>query len=82
MKVFALGGIRGQDQWLKLADEINLQIARLDEMNHSTGKQANVEIHRESGLLIVLGNPSELEAAESLVAAWRANYPVPPPARP
>ena len=73
MKAFALGGIQFL-QWDKLADEIRRQTETLGFVNHSTGKPANVEIHRDSSLLIVVGNAEVLEAAESLVAAWRDNY--------
>jgi len=75
LKAFALGGIN-RNRWEELAQEIEQQIKILYAMNHRGANPGSihVEIHRDSALLIVLGAPSDLEVAESLVAAWRENH--------
>ncbi len=80
LKAFALNGIPA-NQWEKLAQEIEVQNKDLNNINRRFwNPNSFARINRDSGLLIVRGVPSDLAVAESLVAAWHANYaaPVPP----
>ena len=92
LKAFPLNDIP-EDQWDKLAQEMQDEIKVMDQMNRrgANPKSVKVEVHRDSRLLIVLGTTSDLDAAESLVKAWRSNYaarpgplnsPPPPQTRP
>jgi hypothetical protein len=83
IKAFALRGIP-EVEWDKLAAELAQQFKLFHELNHEEANppRTDVAIHRDSGLLIVLGPESYVEAAESLVAAWRANHPDPRPQAP
>ncbi|MGA2557628.1 MAG: hypothetical protein ABSG04_15275 [Verrucomicrobiota bacterium] len=82
LKAFALNGIPVAE-WDKLAQEINDQIGMIHGMNHKDAVRYKVDVHRDSKLLVVFGTASDLDAVESLVAAWRTNYgPGMPPARP
>jgi hypothetical protein len=82
MKAFPLKGIPETD-WDRLErvaeDELrNLAAAQGSSAgpgNREGGRKmgATLNIHHDTGLLVVLGPPSFLEAVDSFVTAWHAN---------
>jgi hypothetical protein len=74
IKAFALRGIP-EGEWGKLGQELSEQFDLFSKLNHEGEKQpkTDIAIHPDTGLLIVVGPESYVEAAESLVAAWHAN---------
>jgi len=82
VKAFALRGVPVTD-WEKLESEINSQFERefmrqVDLAEHSSSPMpagmGHVILHKDTSLLVVDGPAWSVEAAESFVAAWKANH--------
>jgi hypothetical protein len=75
MKAFALKGIP-ESEWDGLAVFANQELGHLADVTWSPQVKGatQVTLHRDPGLLIVFGPESALQAAESLVTAWRDNH--------
>jgi hypothetical protein len=77
MKAFPLKGIP-EKEWDNLVDRLRMDLRNLAEAQRTTpsglGQRAiQITLHRDTGLLVVLGPPSFLDAADSFVTAWHAN---------
>jgi len=77
MKVFSLKGIP-TNEWQNLAESVDSDLRRLARDQGSTDLRHALEVvvHRDTGLLVVIGPDSMLQAAESFVTAWR-DHPAP-----
>jgi hypothetical protein len=79
MMAFSLQGIP-DGEWQNLAETARNDLYRLARDQGSRDLlQVEVVLHRDTGLLVVIGPDSMLQAAETLVSAWR-NHPAPAPA--
>jgi len=83
MKAFALQGIP-TNEWMKLARATDEDLSRLanDQGAVDMRRAFEVNVHPDTGLLVVMGPEGMLQAAESIVVAWRENHsaeaPMPP----
>lgn len=76
LKAFALKGI-AENEWGNLETVLNQELYNLA-ANHGSvqvARMTQVTLHRDTGLLIVIAPESALQAAESLVTAWRDDHP-------
>jgi len=74
MKAFPLKGIP-EKEWDKLARVAEEELGNLAAAQRTPNRKsgATLHIHHETGLLVVLGPSSFLEAVGSFVTAWHAN---------
>ena len=75
MRAFPLKGIP-KDTWDKLAREAEAELGNLAQAQRtpaSSWKFVSLRIHRDTGLLVVLGPAAFLDAVGSFVTAWQAN---------